>query len=150
MSTKDLAKATVEELLQLAQKPLENTFDKRLETAVGPVKYFIISDGLKDGTEKIPSSHVYARYIKWVKNNGNVDLLSIRDFSCELKKYFKRINRYDGVYYLMSPEGFDMSPHALQESRAMFKIGKSNAKDKSKKEKKDLKIKKTTYYKEDK
>ena len=129
--SKDLSQLTPEQLMELAKNPVKDTRKRNLS----PVREFIVSANIVAGDYAIPGLIIYDRYRQWCKANSIVPITNY-SFFLEFKLHFTRKVKVDGKYYLLSPEGFDLSPAHL--SKLKLEHGKriSNGSNKKKKTKK--------------
>lgn len=121
---------SIEQLMAIAKNPIKEDEFKTLP----PAKRFINSAGIKDGKDKIPAALIYDRYLQWA-DTYKVEAASQRGFFLELKLYFNKVKYGTGFAYIMSCDGFNMSPEYL----ALVNGAKRNsyAKKKVKKEHSD-------------
>lgn len=126
MSTKDLSTLTPEELMKIAQNPIKDDKTKDLD----PVARFIISDNIKKGDIPIPAAVIFNRFLKWSAAYNVQPISSIKFFS-KLKSHFQKVHLMNGSHYLMSSEGFDLSPQNIEQSTRQVKRN-SNGKKKKK------------------
>jgi hypothetical protein len=102
--TKDLAKLSLEELMEIAKLPLKDSDYKHFP----PARRFIISEGIEAGEDLVPSAIILYRYNQWSKNN-NLEPVGSTLFFREFKKYFNKKQTNSGSYYKLSVKGFDVS-----------------------------------------
>lgn len=109
--SKNIEKLTFEQLMELAKLPVKEPNKK-----LSQVKRFIISDGLKEGSDAIPASLIYSRYKEWCTINIQ-EPLSLVKFFKEFKLYYKKIIKDQLSHYLLSAHGFDFSLEKIFESK---------------------------------
>lgn len=100
---------SVDELIELAKKPIKDDELKKLP----PVKRFVVSSGIEEGSEKIPAILIYDRYLNWAKAY-KVKHLNKSMFFKELSLYFDKVRISKGFAYVMSPKGFNLTPEYYQ------------------------------------
>jgi hypothetical protein len=128
--TKDLSQLTPEQLMDLAKNPIKET----RKTKFSPVKEFIVSAGITAGDYPIPGLIVYDRYRSWCKSYSITPITNY-SFFLEFKLHFTRKVKVDGKYYLLNPEGFDLSPQHLSKLRSEHRKRTSYGSSKKKKSK---------------
>lgn len=84
----------------VAQVPAKDSTAKVNESEVFQ---FIFNEGIKEGTTKIPSDVVYARYIAWTKNP-----LPRKAFMRYFRKYFKQKRTNLVRFYELDATGFNL------------------------------------------
>lgn len=126
---KKVSEMTLEELAQLAKTPLKE--DETL-AKLPVIRRFIIQDELENGDYKVPAVLIYDRYKDWCQSN-QMQIKGYVAFFKEFKHYFKRVQQRDGIFYILSPKGFDLSPQKLLEAKATFRKRISNGKKPRKK-----------------
>ena len=119
---KDMAKLSVEELMEIAKLPLKEKKNSNLT----PIKQFIVGDNLENGTDKIPAGVVYCRYEKWALIN-NITPLTFRKFLSQFKNYYKKVLVSNKAYYLLSPKGFDLSLQNIAQTTEKLAPKKRNS-----------------------
>ncbi len=105
---KNIKSLPVEKLMEIAKTPIKEDEFKRLP----PAKRFIISSDIMDLGERnypIPAYLIYDRYERWC-DLYKVRCLDKKAFFKELALYFNKKTTSAGVHYMMSPDGFDLSP----------------------------------------
>lgn len=124
--SKDLSILTPEQLMEIAQNPIKNDKLKDLD----PLVRFIISENLKKGDIPVIFSVIFGRYLKWC-DAYNVDPGSSISFAKKLKAHFQKVHLMGGSHYLLSSEGFDLSPQNIEHCNSQVKRN-SNGKKKKK------------------
>lgn len=125
MTSKDLSTLTPEELMVIAQNPIKDDKNKDLD----PIARFIIAENLKKGEVTIPASVIFNRYLKW-SAAYNVQPLANAKFFNKFKSYFQKVHLMGGSHYLMSSEGFDLSPQNIKKSSSQVKRNSNGKKKK--------------------
>lgn len=125
MTTKD---PEILKLVEIAKHELP----KDKATALPPVKRFMVTDGVESGNEWIPGILIYDRYVKWATVT-NLPILTIVPFFQELVLYADKKYTNDGVFYKLSPKGFNLSPEYLKMVTTARRISRENKKVKKKK-----------------
>lgn len=107
---------SVDELMEVARKPLSKPIKKRKNKDKSVVerseiiKDFILSEKIKShATIKVASVFVYDRYYKWANLVNDHKILNIVTFNREFSKLFKMLTSGRNKYYLLHPEGFNLS-----------------------------------------
>lgn len=127
---KKISELSLEELLALASRPIENTKD----LAKRPwIRQFIDAADLEAGDYPLPAKFIFDKYIDWCVANS-VKAKSMTAFFLEFRHYFTKSvgRRTEKNAYMMSPKGFDLSPEnearINERSRKYYEkyIGKTN------------------------
>lgn len=105
----NLKTLSLEELATLAKQPTKEDELKDLT----PIRRFIVSDGIVEGTYKIPASMIYQRYLKWCSLFNQEPVIQ-KNFFMEFKNYFNKVKIYGGWAYQMGVNGFDLSAENIQ------------------------------------
>lgn len=125
-----IADMSVDELMEVAKKTLSKPIrskskNKNLADRTDIIKDFILSENIKSHSSiKVPSILVYDRYYKWANMTSDHKLLSIVSFNKEFAKIFKVVTMGKSKYYLLHPEGFNLSDEnyvGLKEKYTNFK-----------------------------
>lgn len=122
--------------MELAKNPLKDDGTKDLP----PVKRFIVSYGISAGTDKVPASIIWDAYVTWAALNKTPSL-PITTFFKDFANYFPRKTTNKGRHYLISQNGFDLSPEHKAVVNSVHVTAKrtSNGKKKSNPRKKRTK-----------
>lgn len=129
----NINKLSIEELMEIAKHPIKEMDEFK---HLPPVRRFVMADKVGHGDVKIPAMLVFDRYLKWA-NNHKIEVLSKVKFFQELALYFTKVKVSNGFVYLMSPEGFNLSPEYLELVNANRKRNSNGKKKKTKKEHKN-------------
>lgn len=114
--SKDLSQLTPEELINLAKNPIQD--NRKVDK--NPVKEFILGNKVEPGDYPVSALIIYDRYYNWCKANA-IKPITERLFFMELKHHFpKKVTRY-GIFYTVSPKGFDLSGDHLSKLKAQFR-----------------------------
>lgn len=124
-----LGKLSIQELMEIAKNPIKEEDEFK---HLPPVRRFIVSDKIQHGDYKIPAILIYDRYARWA-NKHKLEIISQVKFFKELALYFNKIRISEGFAYIMSPEGFNLSPDYLH----IVNNRKRNSNGKNKKNKKE-------------
>lgn len=126
----EISDMSVDELMEVAKKRLskpikKKTKNKSISERSDIIKEFILAENVKSHTSiKVPSILVYDKYHKWATLENDHKLLTIVAFNKEFGKIFKAVTLSKNKYYLLHPEGFNLSDehHAsLKEKYTNFK-----------------------------
>ena len=117
---------TDEELLQIAQGAKA---DKVIEKVSEAAK-FIYGMSIREGYEPISAMMVYHTYKQYKGWNNKCQ--SKRYFYRDFNKYFTPHRNRDGLYYLLDPRSFDLSPENYFIMRKDHRDGKAKRKKASK------------------
>ena len=98
---------TTEELISLAQNPIKKELDKNF-LALSTTRQFIIAEGIKTGTYKVPAAVIYKRYVDWCHVRG-VEPKTVVYFFKDFKTTFKTVKLNTSLAYLVDPAGFNLS-----------------------------------------
>lgn len=105
-------------------KPIKKSKNKGIADRTDIIKDFILAESIKSHSSiKVPSILVYDRYYKWNSNREH-KLLTIVSFNKEFSKIFKIVMIGRSKYYLLHPEGFNLSDEnyaSLKEKYTNFK-----------------------------
>lgn len=117
-------------LIAIAKNPLpEDELKRRFKEQ--PVKRFVVSDGLEDGDVLIQAFVIYHRYKKWAETY-RVTPISNKAFFTEFSMYFPKKQQKNGIFYRLSPKGFNLSPEYVELIRKQINgTKKKKAKKKS-------------------
>lgn len=111
----------IDELLKLAEQPTV------VKTKSNPeIDKFILECKIVPGTKRIATYIIYYRYCIWKKTRR----ISRRKFFNYFKTKFTKTRTDDGVGYLLSPKGFDLSPISFFKARAHLRKEKDEKKAK--------------------
>lgn len=124
---------SIDELMKIAKNPVkEDDNNKHLSLT----KRFIMANNLKDfPTADVPAYMIFYRYLHWA-NINNIKPDSDSTFFKEFKLFFKSRIKTNGVYYYISPEGFDLSIENKEILREKWNSRGKNKKEKNQKSKK--------------
>jgi hypothetical protein len=104
-SKADYSKLSIEQLIAVAKNPIK----KKLEKQTGSmIDRFISDEKLSTGTVRIHVAIIYDRYVKWCSYNNRIPV-KVKEFSTEFKFYFPKVSNKNGVFYVLSPDGFNIS-----------------------------------------
>lgn len=130
-------KLSLDELINLAKKPLKKKEKKKQLERFGSLKRFLISEEIEQGEEHIQAILFYDRYTKWCKLNNEPNKLNLNAFYLELKLHFNKVKHRNTICYLASPKGFDLSPENIHRVNAEFKKTRSKGRINEKKTKEE-------------
>lgn len=111
------------ELMEIAKNPIKDDEFKKLPM----VQRFMLSDDVQPGDYKIPASLIYDRYLQWAER-FKVKPLNIVQFFKDLALYADKKSTSSGMFYLLSPKGFDLSPQYLAMVNAKKRISRGTKK----------------------
>lgn len=95
-------------LIEIAKKTPKVPF-KKDKSELDEVKQFILDNNLKShGTATVPASVIYARYFQWSRHNSKKPKNPVYFFT-RFKLHFNQRIMGNKTYYLLHPEGFDLS-----------------------------------------
>lgn len=127
--TKPIAELSVEQLMEIAKKPIKDDEYKKLP----PAKRFIVSEGIEAGDYKVPAILIWDRYVKWAKHNKVKSVSQIAFFK-ELALYFDKVRLTNAYGYMVTVKGFDLSPSYVEYVKQLHKKGKRTSRGRPKKE----------------
>src|SRR5690349_17183210 len=106
----------IKKLMELAKKPLRKPL-KKLEYSSNVFQFISETNIRSSIDDKIPFAIIYFKYYKWCTNHNFTPLIPAK-FSVDFKKKFeKTLDTQQLTAYMVSPEGFDLTPHNEQEAR---------------------------------
>jgi hypothetical protein len=122
---RNLNNKDIDQLLELANQPAEKKVKvKKTPAWHTEIDQFITECNIDNGKTRIPSYIVYYRYVLHKK----IRLIPRLKFLRYFKTKFEKTRTVDGIGYLLSPKGFDLSPQFFFKARAFLRKEQDEAK----------------------
>ncbi len=112
-----------QKLINIAKKQPKKEFKKDETNELDDIRQYISDCNIKSFNEKIPAHLVYNRYRHWAKIN-NVPLRSSVNFFQKFSFFFNKKTTGGSKYYLLHPEGWDLTFESLRISREQYNNGR--------------------------
>lgn len=93
----------------IAKNPIKEDQFKKLPA----IRRFMMSDGVEEGDYPVPAMLIYDRYFHWCEA-FKLRPLSVQKFFKEFAMYADKKAGRSGLFYMLSPKGFDLSPQYLE------------------------------------
>jgi hypothetical protein len=115
-------------LIEIAKKEPKVAFKKDPISDFDDIRQFIADNNIRShGTARIPAHLIYTRYVNWCRLN-NVEPRKSVGFFKRFKKLFNTKTQNNLSYYLLYPEGWDMTFESLSLSREQYNAEKRRSK----------------------
>jgi hypothetical protein len=105
----------IRKLLELASQPKQYRVKKQKTNP--EIDNFISENNILSGKKRIPSYIVYYKYYLWKQKR----LIQRRKFFDYFKTKFEKTRTIDGIGFLLSPKGFDMTPGGYFRARKLLR-----------------------------
>lgn len=124
---------SVDQLMEVAKqklkKPIKPKKRKEKIIKIDQLKEFVVSEGIKSHhTVRVLSLVVYERYVKWAEATAQEEVMNFINFNREFSKLFKDVMYSKERYFMLHPEGFNISESHYETVREAHKKKKNKKK----------------------